>query len=67
MCIDRSCYEGSCERCRKIDRLCDWPYDYKAIYKKPIITATQKEEWDKFMVIQINKTKELGRNFYKGK
>lgn len=68
MCIDRACYEGECERCRKIDRLCDWPYSFEPIYRKPAIrTAVQEDKWNKFMMIQIKKTEELGRKFYKGK
>jgi hypothetical protein len=64
MCTDRSCYDGNCEKCHKIDRLCEWPYGYEN--QKPTIkTAEQKDKLNKFMIIQIKKTKEMGRNFYK--
>lgn len=67
MCIDRYCCEGDCERCRKIDRMCGWPYGYKPIYKRSFIkTDKQKDNFNKFMLIQIKKTEQLGKNFYKG-
>lgn len=67
MCTDRSCYEDDCEMCRKIDRLCDWPYSYRPVYKKVAIkTSEQEDKFNKFMMIQINEAKKLGREFYKG-
>ena len=59
MCNDRSCYEGSCERCRKIDRLCDWPY------KKPIIKTVEVEEIERNF--WLDKGKESVSNEFKRK
>lgn len=65
MCTDRSCYEGSCEGCRKIDALVDWPYRYQQVYKKRIVrTAEQEDNFNKFMILQIRKAEEMGHNFY---
>ena len=67
MCINWSCDEGSCERCRKIDRMCDWPYGYEPPKKKVENTPEQEKNWNIFFQAKIKETEEMGRKFYKGK
>lgn len=67
MCIDRSCYDGDCERCRKIDRLCYWPYGYQIPKKDVVKTQEQQEKLNIIIEKQIKETEKIGRIFYRGK
>ncbi len=67
MCNNRSCYHGDCEMCRKIDRMCGWPYGYEPPKQKVETTPEQEEKWNKFFAVIIKETEEMGRKFYKGK
>lgn len=53
--------------CRKIDRMCGWPYGYEPPKQKVETTPKQEEKWNKFFAVIIKETEEMGRKFYKGK
>ena len=65
MCIDRSCYDGNCDQCRKIDRLCGWSCGYVPVKKKEI-TQDNQNKLNEILRLQIKNTEEFGRRFYKG-
>ena len=67
MCIDRSCYDGDCERCRKIDRMCGWDDGYQMPKKDVVKTQEQQEKLNIIIEKQIKETEKIGRIFYRGK
>ena len=62
MCTNCCSHEDMCWQCQGGDRLAGWVYFGKPLYEKPIMkTAEQREEFNKFFVIQRMKVQENAR------